>query len=135
MGTKHHARSFSLLEILMNQIESYEDAREAWLLRAGAELWKAVVAEAGSPAEDTQIALAAVRHALDCARRLRRAEEREHVALLEQCAQATKNQMTALQQWGRGRGLNWDDDWGTQWGETLSLESPPPGPTEDATRL
>jgi len=134
-GTKHHARSLSLLEILMNQIESYEDAREAWLLRAGAELWKAVVAEAERPAEDTQTALAAVRHALDCARRLRRAGEHEHVALLEQCAQATKNQMLALQQWGRGRGLNWDDEWGTQWGETLSAESSrTPVPTEDTMR-
>lgn len=107
----------------MNQMKPNEDTREAWLLRAGAELWKAVVAEAGSPSPDTQVALAAVRHALDCARRLRRAEEHEHVALLEQCAQATKNQMRALQQWGRGRGLDWDENWGTVWGETLSAES------------
>ncbi len=119
----------------MNQIKSQEDAREAWLLRAGAELWKAVVAETEHPAADTQIALAAVRHALDCARRLRRSEEQEHVALLEQCAQATKSQMMALQQWGRGRGLKWDNDWGTQWGETLSVESSQtPAPTEDVKR-
>ena len=107
---------------MINQIKSEEDAREAWLLRAGAELWKAVVAEAECPA-DTQIALAAVRHALDCARCLRRAGEEEQVALLEQCAQATKKQMLALQQWGCGRGLKWDEDWGTQWGETLAAES------------
>ena len=108
---------------MINQIKSQEDAREAWLLRAGAELWKAVVAEAEHPAADTQVALAAVRHALDCARCLRRAREEEHVALLEQCAQATKKQMMALQQWGRGRGLKWDEDWGTQWGEMLAAES------------
>lgn len=120
----------------MNQIESYEDAREAWLLRAGAELWKAVVAEAERPAADTQTALAAVRHALDCARRLRRAGEHEHVALLEQCAQATQKQMLALQQWGRGRGLNWDKEWGTHWGETLSAESSQtPAPAEGAMQL
>ena len=108
---------------MINQTKSQEDAQEAWLLRAGAELWKAVVAEAASPAADTQTALAAVRHALDCARCLRRAREEEHVALLEQCAQATKNQMLALQQWGRGRGFKWDEDWGTQWGEMLAAES------------
>lgn len=122
-------------QIKLNQgvMKSNEDAQEAWLLRAGAELWKAVVAEAQSPAADTQAALAAVRHALDCARRLRRAGEHERAALLEQCAQATRSQMIALQQWGRGRGLNWDDDWGTQWGETLSAEgSPPCLPTESA---
>ena len=119
----------------MNQIKSQEDAREAWLLRAGAELWKAVVAEAENPAADTQTALAAVRHALDCARRLRRAEEREHTALLEQCAQATQDQIRALQQWGRGRGLNWDSDWGTLWGETLAAEnSPASGPTDSVRR-
>ncbi len=119
----------------MNQTKSNEDAREAWLLRAGAELWKAVVSEAESPAPDTQIALAAVRHALDCARRLRRAGEQEHAALLEECAQATHNQVWALQQWGRGRGLNWDEDWGTQWGETLSAEgSQASVPTESALR-
>ncbi len=120
---------------MINQIKSQEDAREAWLLRAGAELWKAVVAEAEHPAADTQAALAAVRHALNCARRLRRAGELEHVVLLEQCAQATKNHALALQQWGRGRGLNWDADWGTQWGETLAAESSQtPAPTEDVMR-
>ncbi len=120
----------------MNQTKLDQDAREAWLLRAGAELWKAVIAEAGCPAADTQEALAAVRHALDCARRLRRAGEHEHVALLEQCAQATKKQMLALQQWGWGRGLKWDDDWGTQWGEALSSEdSASPYPTNTVTRL
>lgn len=119
----------------MNQKKTEQDAREAWLLRAGAELWKAVVAEAECPAADTQAALAAVRHALDCARCLRRAGEQEHVALLERCAQATQNQTRALQQWGRGRGLNWDAEWGTQWGETLSAESrQTPAPTEDVKR-
>ncbi len=125
-----------LLQTLMNQTKSQEDAWEAWLLRAGAELWKAVVAEAECPAADTQAALAAVRHALNCARRLRRAGEQEHVALLEQCAQATKNQMMALQQWGQGRGLNWDSDWGTQWGETLAAEnSQTPAPPDSVIRL
>lgn len=119
----------------MNQKKTEEDEREAWLLRAGAELWRAVVAEAENPAADTQIALTAVRYALDCARCLRRAEERDHVALLERCAQATQNQVVALQQWGRGRGLNWDKNWGTQWGETLSAESSQtPVPTEAAKR-
>ena len=119
----------------MSQINFNEDAREAWQLRAGAELWKAVVAEAECPAADTQIALAAVRHTLDCARRLRRAGEHEHVALLEQCAQAEQAQLQSLQQWGKGRGLNWGTDWGTQWGETLAAESSQTSaPAEDVKR-
>ena len=115
----------------MPPIEANEDAQEAWLLRAGAELWKAVVAEADFQSKDTQAALAAVRHALDCARRLRRAKQQEEDTLRQQCDQATQQQMTALQQWGRGRGMNWDADWGTQWGEALSTEGRQPSPTCD----
>lgn len=107
-----------------------EDAREAWMLRAGAELWKAVVAEANHPANDTQKALAAVRAALDCARRLRccpetaTAEERE--VLSRECLQASEDQYLALRRWGQGRGLPQDEEWGTQWGEALL---PPPTET------
>ena len=106
--------------MLTNNIE---DVHEAWVLRAGAELWNAVVAEAQHPAEDTQKALAAVRAALDCARRLRRcppavtAQERDRLAF--ECSQAAENQRLALRQWGRGREMHWDEEWGTQWGEEL----------------
>lgn len=113
---------------MLMQSEQDDDAREAWVLRAGAELWKAVVAEGSSPAEDTQKALAAVRFALDSARRLRCAgdvPEHEHAHLAAQAAQAATVQLLALQQWGRGRGLNWEADWGMQWGEMLSDESQP----------
>ena len=102
-----------------------EDVREAWVLRAGAELWKVVVAEAEHPAADTQIALAAVRLALDCARRLRCAGDISEAArndLETECDKAAETQMLALQQWGRGRGMHWGSEWGTQWGETLSSE-------------
>ena len=107
-----------------------EDAHEAWVLRAGAELWKAVVAEAQHPADDTQKALAAVRAALDCARRLRccspvaAAQERELLSL--ECAQAAENQRLALRQWGQGRGMHWGEEWGTQWGEALLPDTPAP---------
>ena len=99
--------------------------REAWVLRAGAELWKAVVAEAENPAADTQAALAAVRLALDCARRLRCAggiSEAVRDELEAECDNAAESQILALQQWGRGRGMHWESEWGTQWGETLSSE-------------
>lgn len=100
-----------------------EDAREAWVLRAGAELWKAVIAEAASPAGDTQEALSAVRAALDCARRLRccspEITEEERTHLSGECEHAATVQILALRQWGRGRGLHWNEDWGTQWGEAL----------------
>ena len=114
-----------------------EDAREAWVLRAGAELWKAVVAEAGDPAEDTRKALFAVRAALDCARRLRCCSygvtAEEHARLSAECERAAEAQMLALRAWGRGRGLRWDDDWGIQWGEALSAETgETPPPTDDA---
>ena len=102
-----------------------EDVREAWVLRAGAELWKVVVAEAEHPAADTQIALAAVRLALDCARRLRCAGDISEAArndLETECDNAAEAQMLALQQWGRGRGMQWGTEWGMQWGETLSSE-------------
>ncbi len=109
-----------------------EDAREAWSLRAGAELWKAVVAEAGNPAEDTQKALSAVRAALDCARRLRccppEITPQERARLSAECDRAGEDQMLALRAWGHGRGLRWDKEWGTQWGEALL-----PGPTESAS--
>lgn len=114
---------------------THEDAREAWVLRAGAELWKAVVAEADAPAKDTQEALSAVRAALDCARRLRccspkvTAEERH--ALSAECDCAAEAQMLALRAWGRGRGLRWDEDWGTQWGETLVSENGVSPPSAD----
>jgi len=108
-----------------------DDAREAWVLRAGAELWKTVVAEGGSPAEDTQEALAAVRSALDCARRLRccspEVTEQERIVLTAECNRAADTQLFALRQWGQGRDLDWDEEWGTQWGEALL-----PGPTQDA---
>lgn len=116
------------------RITTDEDAREAWVLRAGAELWRAVVTEAGSPAEDTQIALSAVRAALDCARRLRccspevTAEQRS--VLSAECDRAGEAQLLALRAWGRGRGLCWDRDWGTQWGEALL-----PAPTESTPVL
>ena len=116
-----------------------QDMRDAWVLRAGAELWKAVIAEAGSPAEDTQKALEAVRCALDCARRLRCAGDVPQAILLlleAECTQAADEQTAALQQWNKGRGLNWNEDWGTQWGETLSAESSQtPGPAEGIKRL
>ncbi len=100
-----------------------QDAREAWVLRAGAELWKAVIAEAESPAEDTQEALAAVRAALYCARRLRgcpqEAAPEERRLLSAECARAADAQLLALRQWGQKRGQHWDEDWGTQWGEAL----------------
>lgn len=106
-----------------------EDAREAWVLRAGAELWKAVVTEASEPAEDTQKALSAVRAALNCARRLRccspKAVASERARLSAECDRATEDQMLALRTWGHGRGRLWDKDWGTQWGEALL-----PAPTE-----
>lgn len=112
-----------------------EDAREAWILRAGAELWKAVVAEAGFPAEDTQKALAAVRTALNCARCLRccspEVTASERARLSAECDRAGEAQMLALRAWGRGRGLRWDKEWGTQWGEALlpaPTESVPPEP-------
>lgn len=111
-----------------------EDTREAWVLRAGAELWKAVVAEADSPAEDTQDALAAVRAALDCARRLRccpqEATHEERLTLSDECDQAADAQLLALRRWGQGRGQQWDEDWGTQWGEELL-----PAPNENARLL
>ena len=111
-----------------------EDAREAWVLRAGAELWKAVIAEAGSPAEDTQNALSAVRAALDCARRLRccspEVTEEERAALSAECDRAAEAQLFALHAWGKGRGLCWDEDWGTQWGEALL-----PAPSASSSRL
>ena len=104
-----------------------EDAREAWILRAGAELWKAVVAEAGQPAEDTQNALSAVREALDCARRLRccspEVTPKQRRMLSEECDRAAEAQLLALRAWGKGRGLRWDEDWGMQWGETLVSEN------------
>ena len=102
-----------------------DEKREAWVLRAGAELWKAVVMEADHPAADTQKALQAVRFALDCARCLRQAgdiPEAERAILSKQAASAATLQALALQQWGRGRGRGWDADWGIQWGEMLSLE-------------
>ena len=83
-------RSLLLIVALMMQ---NEDMRDAWVLRAGAELWKAVIAEADHPAEDTQKALAAVRYALDCARFLRCAEaitEPERSALAAEAAQAAE---------------------------------------------
>jgi hypothetical protein len=109
-----------------NSSKHKEDAREAWALRAGAELWKAVIAEAASPAEDTQKALEAVRHALDCARRLRCAGEIPAAlrrALEAECDEAADRQRAALQRWGRGRGMTWGKDWGAQWGETLSASA------------
>ncbi len=112
--------------MLTNNIE---DAREAWVLRAGAELWKVVIAEAADPARDTQKALSAVRAALDCARRLRccppevTAEERARLSA--ECDGAAEAQILALRVWGQGRGLDWDENWGTQWGEALL-----PAPTE-----
>lgn len=121
-----------------NETMQDEDKREAWVLRAGAELWKAVVAEAGSPAEDTQKALEAVRNALDCARRLRCAGDipRETWLKLEaECEQASEMQASALQQWGRGRGMDWGEDWGTQWGETLAPKSRSSDPTESMSQL
>lgn len=99
------------------------EMRDAWVLRAGAELWKAAIAEADSLAEDTQKALEAVRNALDCARRLRFASEigpSELSELSAAAARAANDQVLALQQWGRGRGMNWETDWGTQWGEALT---------------
>ena len=117
----------------MMQNEQNDDVREAWVLRAGAELWKAVVAESGSPAEDTQKALEAVRSALDCARRLRCAgeiAEQERAVLCAEAARAAERQALALQQWGRGRGLHWGADWGVQWGEALSH----PADTKPASR-
>jgi len=97
------------------------DQRDAWVLRAGAELWKAVAAE-GKPAQDTREALQAVRLALDCARRLRCAGEvsdaRRRVLELA-CAQAEAAQIQALRRWCLGRGLSAGRDWGEQWGETL----------------
>lgn len=116
-----------------------EDAREAWVLRAGAELWKAVVAEAGDPAEDTQRALFAVRAALDCARRLRccspevTAEDRE--LLSAECERAAEAQTLALRAWGCGRGLRWDKNWGTQWGEALLPSPTEPVPPEIVGRF
>lgn len=113
-----------------------EDAREAWVLRAGAELWKAAVAEADSPAEDTQNALSAVRAALDCARRLRccspEVMSEERVRLSAECDRAAKSQVLALQAWGQGRDRHWNEDWGTQWGEALL---PGPAAPEAAPRL
>ena len=100
-------------------------------MRAGAELWKVVVAEAGFPAEDTQAALAAVRAALDCARRLRccspEVTAAERARLSAECDRAGEAQILALQAWGYGRGLRWDKEWGTQWGEALL-----PSPTQSA---
>ena len=102
-----------------------EDMRDAWVLRAGAELWKAVRAEADHPAEDTQKALGAVRFALNCARHLRCAGEISALARLkleEECALASDAQTAALQEWGLGRGRRWGSEWGALWGETLSEE-------------
>ena len=107
-----------------NQVAE-DDAREAWTLRAGAELWKAVVAEADCPAQDTQQALAAVRHALNCARRLRVAGDLSGEAcrkLEAECDHAAEQQMQALRQWGRGRGMSWEADWGTRWGDALQQD-------------
>ncbi len=105
-----------------------EDVRDAWVLRAGAELWKVVVQEADRPAADTQKALRAVRDALDCARCLRRAgraTEMEREALAREADAAWIRQFHALQEWGQNRGLNWGTEWGTQWGESLrTAESP-----------
>lgn len=115
-----------------------EDAHEAWVLRAGAELWKAVIAEAGHPAEDTQKALSAVRAALDCARRLRCSPEvtaEERTRLSAECDRAAEAQMLALRAWGRGRGLRWDEDWGTQWGEALLPAPTESVPPKTASRL
>ncbi len=118
-----------------------QDAREAWVLRAGAELWKAVVAEAGHPAEDTQKALAAVRSALDCARRVRccppEVPKTQREAISAECDRAAEAQVLALRRWGQGRGLHWDEDWGTQWGESLLPEmasSPSAEPADRASR-
>jgi hypothetical protein len=118
---------FVILSVaLMIQKEWNNDVRDAWVLRAGAELWKAVVTESGSPSEDTQKALEAVRYALDCARRLRCAgdiPERERVFLSAEAARSAEMQAMALHQWGQGRGLNWEARWGTQWGEALSPDA------------
>ncbi len=98
------------------------DRRDAWLLRAGAELWKAVVAEAEHPSEDTRAALQSVRLALDCARRLRGAggmPEAGRRTLEAECADAADAQADALCRWCLGRGLNASCDWGEQWGDTL----------------
>lgn len=106
--------------------------QEAWTLRAGAELWKAFVAEANCPASDTQKALKAVRHALDCARRLRVAagiSEATRKELEAECVQAAEEQVLALRQWGRGRGMRWGADWGTRWGEALPEKGGSLGPT------
>ncbi len=117
------------------------EVREAWVLRAGAELWKAVVAEAGHPAEDTRKALFAVRAALDCARRLRCCSSEvapaERARLSAECDRAAEAQLDALRKWGRGRGRRWDDEWGIQWGEALVSETggPPPVPDMAADRL
>ncbi len=114
-----------------------EDAREAWVLRAGAELWKAVVTEAGDPAEDTQKALSAVRAALDCARRLRccppEVTAEEHARLSAECDRAAEAQILALRAWGWGRGRHWNEDWGLRWGETLLSEDNATHPTEAIT--
>ncbi|MGI4789677.1 MAG: hypothetical protein ACRYFS_12595 [Janthinobacterium lividum] len=118
----------------MIQSEQSDDLRDAWVLRAGAELWKAVIAEAGSPAEDTQKALKAVRNALDCARRLRYAgevAELEREVLAAEAVRSTQVQAMALQKWGNGRGLNWGTEWGAQWGEALAAGSSEiPDPTD-----
>jgi hypothetical protein len=130
-GTKHNVKSLKLMQASMTQNKKIrkkdEDVREAWALRAGAELWKAVIAEADRPAEDTQQALEAVRHALDCARRLRCAGDIPSAArraLEAECDDAADRQRMALQHWGRGRGMTWEKEWGTQWGETLQAGNP-----------
>ena len=97
------------------------DQRDAWVLRAGAALWKAVTAEV-EPAEDTREALQAVRLALDCARRLRCAGDisaARRGTLEAECMQAEASQIQALRQWCLGRGLSAARDWGEQWGETI----------------
>ena len=102
------------------------DKHDAWVLRAGAELWKAVVAEANHPAEDTRLALQAVRAALNAARRLRFAGDvppSERLALTRLAARAEAAQTQALRRWGQGRGLDWGDDWGERWGEALVEET------------
>ena len=107
------------------------EKQEAWVLRAGAELWKAVVLEAECPADDTRKALTAVRRALDCARRLRHATgipDAERCHLESECKKAVGTQILALRQWGQGRGLHWDDDFGTRWGQALSSCDDAPNP-------
>ncbi len=100
---------FKSLELNRQLLENAEISEaDAESVRLGAELWRAVIREGTSPADDTRMALQAVRASLDAARHLRAAsslpaDEQRRCAVLS--ADAAEAWEQALRRWSAGRGV------------------------------